>query len=139
LRPSKPGPEPSTILVSLDCGADARFSKKVFIGKSWIDRDALTATSAHDPHYDVLSAAVSGTAATMLTLLAMLGASSAHTVFLRILFDSQLVVLELALIVGVTGIIRKPDSQKEKLSYFAAILLITGTVLVSLGAALPIN
>jgi len=99
----------------------------------------LTATSAHDPHYDVLSAAVSGTAATMLTLLAMLGASSAHTVFLRILFDSQLVVLELALIVGVTGIIRKPDSQKEKLSYFAAILLITGTVLVSLGAALPLS
>jgi hypothetical protein len=75
----------------------------------------------------------------MLTLLAMLGWSSAHTVYLRILFDSQLVVLELALIVGVTGIIRKPDSQKEKLSYFAAVLLITGTILVSLGAALPIS
>jgi hypothetical protein len=104
-----------------------------------IDRDALTVTSTHDPHYDVLSAAVSGTAATMLTLLAMLGASSAHTVFLRILFDSQLVVLELALIVGVSGIIRRPDSQKQKLSYFAAILLITGTILVSLGAAQPIN
>jgi hypothetical protein len=98
----------------------------------------LTAVSAHDPHYDVLSAAISGTAATMLTLLAMLGAGSAHTVFLRILFDSQLVVLELALIVGVSGIIRRPDSQKQKLSYFAAALLIAGTVLVSLGAALPI-
>jgi hypothetical protein len=95
--------------------------------------------SGHNPHYDVLSAAVSGTAATMLTLLAMLGGSGAHTVYLRILFDSQLVVLEVALIFGVSGIIRKPDSQKRKLSYFAAVLLIVGTVLVSLGAALPIN
>jgi hypothetical protein len=46
------------------------------------------------------------------------------------------VVLELALIVGVTGIIRRPDSQKEKLSYFAAVLLTTGTILVSLGAGI---
>ena len=75
----------------------------------------------------------------MLTLLAMLGGSGASTVYLRVLFDSQLAVLELALIAGLSGIIRKPDSQKRRLSYFAAILLIVGTVLVSLGAALPIN
>jgi hypothetical protein len=52
--------------------------------------------SIHEPHYDVLSAAVAGTAATMLTLLAMLGGSGATTVYLRMLFDSQLIVLELA-------------------------------------------
>jgi len=75
----------------------------------------------------------------MITLLAMLGGSGADTVYLKILFDSQLVVLESALIAGMSGIIRKPDSQKRTLSYFAAILLIVGTVLVSLGAALPIN
>jgi hypothetical protein len=75
----------------------------------------------------------------MLTLLAMLGGSGASTVYLRVFFDSQLAVLELALIAGLSGIIRKPDSQKRRLSYFAAILLIVGTVLVSLGAALPIN
>ena len=96
-------------------------------------------TSAHDPHYDVLSAAVSGTAATMLTLLAMLGGSGANTVYLKVLFDSQLAVLELALIFGVSGLIRKTDSQKRRLSHLAAILIIVGTLLVSLGAALPIS
>jgi hypothetical protein len=115
-------------------------SAKTFIWKQQdFDRDILAVNSAHDPHYDVLSAAVSGTSATMLTLLAMLGGGAANTVYLRVLFDSQLVVLELALISGLTGIIRKPDSQKRRLSYFAAVLLIVGTVLVSLGAALPIN
>ena len=99
----------------------------------------MALTSAHDPHYDVLCAAVSGTSATMLTLLAMLGGSAASTVFLRTLFDSELVVLELALIAGLSGIIRRPNSQKRSLSYFAAVLLIVGTVLVSLGAALPLS
>jgi len=99
----------------------------------------LSLTLAHDPHYDVLSAAISGTSATMLTLLAMLGGSGATTVYLKVLFDSQLVVLELALIFGVSGIIRKPDSEKRRLSHVAAVLLIAGTILVSLGAALPIS
>lgn len=99
----------------------------------------MESTSVHEPHYDVLSAAVSGTAATMLTLLAMLGGSGANTVYLRMLFDSQLVVLELALIVGVSGIIRRFDSQKRILSHCSAILLILGTILVSIGAALPLS
>lgn len=99
----------------------------------------MSLTLAHDPHYDVLSAAISGTSATMLTLLAMLGGSGATTVYLKVLFDSQLVVLELALIFGVSGIIRKPDSEKRRLSHVAAVLLIAGTILVSLGAALPIS
>lgn len=99
----------------------------------------MATTSLHEPHYDVLSAAVSGTAATMLTLLAMLGGSGANTIYLKMLYDSQLVVLELALIVGVSGIIRRPESQKRALSHFSAILLVIGTFLVSLAAALPLN
>jgi hypothetical protein len=98
----------------------------------------LAAAPVHNPHYDVLSAAVAGTAATMLTLLAMLGGSGANTLYLKLLFDSQLVVLELALIAGVSGIIRGQDSQKRLLSHSSAVLLIFGTVLVSLGAALPL-
>ena len=86
-----------------------------------------------------MSAAISGTSATMLTLLAMLGGSGATSVYLKVLFDSQLIVLELALIFGVSGIIRKPDSEKRRLSHVAAVLLIAGTILVSLGAALPIG
>ena len=65
--------------------------------------------------------------------------SGANTVYLKVLFDSQLAVLELALIFGVSGLIRKTDSQKRRLSHLAAILIIVGTLLVSLGAALPIS
>jgi hypothetical protein len=97
------------------------------------------AMSIHEPHYDVLSAAVSGTSATMLTLLAMLGGSGANTLYLKVLFDSQLIVLELALVAGISGIIRRTDSQKRMLSHISAALLIVGTILVSLGAALPLT
>jgi hypothetical protein len=91
--------------------------------------------SIHEPHYDVLAAAVAGTAATMLTLLAMLGGSGLTTVPSKMLFDAQLVVLELAMITGITGIIRRSEASKRKLSHSSAILLIAGTILVSLGAA----
>ena len=94
--------------------------------------------SAHDhnPHYDILAAAVSGTAATMLTLLAMLGGSGADTIFLKILFDAQLIVIELAMITGIAGLIRSGEVQKRMLSHGAAVLLIMGTVLLSVGAAI---
>ncbi len=92
----------------------------------------------HEPHYDVLSAAVAGTAATMLTLLAMLGGSGATDNLLKILFDSQLVVLEFALVSGIAGLIQRRESLKRLLSHSSAVLLIAGTILVSLGAALPV-
>jgi hypothetical protein len=75
----------------------------------------------------------------MLTLLAMLGGTGATTTLLKMLFDSQLVVLELALVAGISGLIRRRESQKRMLSHTSAILLILGTVLVSLGAAIPIG
>jgi hypothetical protein len=97
-----------------------------------------TGMSLHEPHYDVLSAAVAGTAATMLTLLAMLGGTGATTTFLKMLFDSQLLVLEIALVAGIAGIIQRRESQKKTLSHISALFLIIGTILVSLGAAIPI-
>ena len=93
----------------------------------------------HEPHYDVLSAAVAGTASTMLTLLAMLGGSGANTVFLKMLFDAQLIVLEFALVAGISGLIQRIESRKKTLSHLSAVFLIAGTILVSLGAAIPIN
>ena len=89
----------------------------------------------HEPHYDVLAAAVSGTAATMLTLLAMLGGKGITTIYQKMIFDAQLVVLELALITGISGIIRRAETQKRTLSHSSAILLIVGTILLSIGSA----
>ena len=96
----------------------------------------MNAAPLHDQHYDVVAAAVSGTAATMLTLLAMLGGNSANTEFLRMLFDAQLVVVELAMIVGIAGLIRRDEVQKRELSHTAAFLLVVGTILVGIGAAI---
>jgi len=72
----------------------------------------------------------------MLTLLAMLGGSGADTVFLKMLFDAQLFVVELAMIIGIAGLIRRDEVQKRKLAHVAAVLLILGTVLVGIGAAI---
>jgi hypothetical protein len=99
----------------------------------------MTSLSLHEPHYDVLSAAVAGTASTMLTLLAMLGGSGAILLYQKMLFDSQLGVLELALIAGVAGLLQRRERSKRTFSHVSAALLITGTILVSLGAALPIT
>ena len=90
----------------------------------------------HNSHYDILAAAVSGTAATMLTLLAMLGGGGADTLFLKVLFDAQLFVVELAMITGIAGLLKAGEIQKRMLSHGAAILLIVGTVLLSIGAAI---
>jgi hypothetical protein len=71
----------------------------------------------------------------MLTLLGMLGRSGLTTIPSKMLFDAQLVVLEFEMIIGITGIIRRSEASKRKLSRSSAILLIAGTILVSLGAA----
>jgi len=97
---------------------------------------SLVSQPLHEPHYDILAAAVSGTAATMLTLLAMLGGGGASTVWLKMRFDLQLVVIELALIVGISGLIRRNESQKRMFSHVAATLLVAGAILLGLGAAI---
>ena len=95
-------------------------------------------STVHEPHYDVLAAAVSGTSATVLTLLAMLGGSGINSPELRMLFDAQLWVIELALIVGLAGLLVRSSTSKRRLSHAAAILLALGTILIAATAALPI-
>ncbi len=72
----------------------------------------------------------------MLTLLAMLGGSGADTVFLKMLFDAQLSMVELAMIIGIAGLVRREEVQKRQLAHVSAVLLILGTVLVGIGAAI---
>jgi hypothetical protein len=85
-----------------------------------------------------LAAAVSGTAATVLTLLAMLGGSGITSTTLKMMFDAQLWVTELALIVGLSGLVVRSASRKRKLSHLAAIFLVIGTLLIAATAAVPI-
>jgi hypothetical protein len=102
--------------------------------------DSASSTSKseiHEPHYDVLGAAVSGTSATVLTLLAMLGGGATSTP-LKMLYDAQLWVLELALIVGLAGLLVRSATRKRTLSHIAAILLVIGTLLIAASSAVPI-
>ncbi len=96
---------------------------------------------AQEPHYDVLAAGVAGASATMLTLLTVFGSSSSligGSLFLKILFEAQLLVLELALIVGIIALIRRAEAQKKLLSHISGALLIGGTLLLWLSATIII-
>ena len=94
-------------------------------------------TSIQEPHYDVLAAGVAGASATMLTLLTVLGATNssvAGSSFLKVLFEGQLLLLELALIAGIAALMRRNESQKKMLSHISSYLLIGGTLLLWLSA-----
>jgi hypothetical protein len=96
---------------------------------------------AQEPHYDVLAAGVAGASATMLTLLTVFGSSNSligGSLFLKILFEAQLLVLELALIVGIMALIRRTEAQKKLLSHASGALLIGGTLLLWLSATIII-
>jgi hypothetical protein len=91
-----------------------------------------------EPHYDVLAAGVAGASATMLTLLTVLGSTSSATdsILLKLLFEAQLLVLELALIAGIMALIRRDEAQKKLLSHVSGVLLIGGTLLLWLSATI---
>jgi hypothetical protein len=97
--------------------------------------------SEHESHYDLVSAAIATSAATMLTLLTTLGSTN-HQIessnLLRVLLETQLLVLELALIIGVIALLRRKESQKRQLVVASASLLILGTLLLWLSATLLI-
>ena len=97
--------------------------------------------SQHESHYDLVSAAIATAAATMLTLLTTLGSTN-HQIessdLLRVLLETQLLVLELALIIGVIALLRRRESQKRQLVVTSASLLIIGTLLLWLSATLLI-
>ncbi|MDA4130912.1 MAG: hypothetical protein OK457_09090 [Thaumarchaeota archaeon] len=99
------------------------------------------ADNTQEPHYDVLAAGVAGASATMLTLLTVFGSSSSSvggSVLFKLLFEAQLLVLELALIAGVMALIRRAEDQKRILSHLSGALLIAGTLLLWLSATIII-
>jgi hypothetical protein len=99
-------------------------------------------TSLHEPHYDVLAAAVAGASATMLTLMTVLGSVNstiAANMFLKDLFEVEILVLEVALITGLGALIKREDSAKKNLSHASAGLLIVGTLLLWLSATLLVQ
>ncbi len=102
----------------------------------------LQTTSVHEPHYDVLAAGVAGASATILTLLTVLGATNSAlvgTAYLKILLDSQLLLLELALISGIAALINREDSRKRVMSHLSGYLLIAGTLLLWVSATIIIE
>ena len=57
---------------------------------------------------------------------------------MKLLFEAQLLVLELGLIVGILALIRREESQKKFLSHLSGALLIIGTLLLWLSATIII-
>jgi hypothetical protein len=97
----------------------------------------LQTTVQEEPHYDVLAAGVAGASATILTILTVLGATNATLVstnYLKILLEAQLLMLELALISGISALISRDAPRKKTLSHLSGYLLILGTLLVWVSA-----
>ncbi len=82
---------------------------------------------------------MAGASATMLTLLTVLGIPSSNlgeSLLLKLLFEAQLLLLELALIAGIMALIRRVEDQKRILSHLSGALLIAGTLLLWLSATI---
>jgi hypothetical protein len=102
----------------------------------------MSTSEANEPHTEVLAAAVAGAAATMLTLLTVLGSTNLQIISnttMKALFESQLIVLETALIFGTAALMRKSDAAKALLAKTSAVLLIGGTLLLWLSATILIG
>lgn len=98
-------------------------------------------SSIQEPHYDVLAAGVAGASATILTLLTVLGATNSTLVSsdsLKALLEGQLLMLELALIVGIAALMNRSEARKRTLSHLSGYLLIAGTLLVWVSATIII-
>jgi hypothetical protein len=102
----------------------------------------MAAIEKDDLHVEVLAAAVAGAAATMLTLLTVLGSTNSQinsTDLMKGLFESQLIVLETALILGTASLMRRNDNAKKLLAKMSAWLLIGGTLLLWLSATIIVG
>jgi len=99
--------------------------------------------STNEPlHLEVLSAAVAGAAATMLTLLTVLGSTNSFitgNAYMKLLFEAQLLVLETSLIFATASLMRKSDLLKTRLARLSAWLLIGGTLLLWLSATILVE
>jgi|ERR1700730_14624639 hypothetical protein len=96
--------------------------------------------SPHEANYNLIAAALATAAATMLTLLTTLGTTSfvLANQSLRVLLESQLLVIELALIVSVVSLLRRGEQTKRQLVLASAFLVVLGTLLLWVSATIII-
>ena len=96
--------------------------------------------SPHEANYNLIAAALATAAATMLTLLTTLGTTSfvLANQSLRVLLESQLLVIELALIVSVVSLLRRGEKTKRQLVLASAFLVVLGTLLLWVSATIII-
>jgi hypothetical protein len=102
----------------------------------------LSTSENNEPHIEVLAAAVAGAAATMLTLLTVLGSTNLKIIdslLMKSLFESQLIVLETALILGTASLMHRKDQVKKLLAKMSAWLLIGGTLLLWISATILVG
>jgi hypothetical protein len=102
----------------------------------------MATSEVNEPQFEVLAAAVAGAAATMLTLLTVLGSTNSFITssqLMKGLFEAQLVVLETALIFGTASLMRRSDPIKKSLAKMSAWLLIGGTLLLWLSATILVG
>jgi hypothetical protein len=89
----------------------------------------------HEANYNLIAAALATAAATMLTLLTTLGTTSLlGNPTLRALLETQLLVIELALILSVVSLVRRGQETKRRLVLASAVLVVVGTLLLWLSA-----
>jgi len=96
--------------------------------------------SDHEAHYDILSSAVVGTAATMLTLIATLGSSNTYISShydLRLLLVIELVILLFTIVTGILSLIRR-SPIKTALAISTAFGLIAGVALLAYVSAITL-
>ncbi|MDA4116753.1 MAG: hypothetical protein OK455_00215 [Thaumarchaeota archaeon] len=96
--------------------------------------------SSHEANYNLVAAALATAAATMLTLLTTLGTTGLvlGNPLLKILLESELLVIELALIFSVVSLIRRGEKTKRQLVLASAFLVVLGTLLLWVSATIII-
>ena len=94
----------------------------------------------HESNYNLIAAALATAAATMLTLLTTLGATSSvlASTLMKLLFEAQLLDIEFALILSVVALVKWGERIKRRLVLSSAVLVVTGTLLLWLSATVII-
>jgi len=93
----------------------------------------------HEANYNMVAAALATAAATMLTLLTTLGTTSlVGNPTLKVLLETQLLVIEVALIFSVVSLVRRGQEAKRPLVLASAVLVVVGTLLLWVSATMII-
>jgi hypothetical protein len=94
--------------------------------------------SSHEVNYNVIAAAIATAAATMLTLLTTLGTTDKvmTSIMLKGLLETELLVIELALILSIISLLRRGEEVKRQLVRLSSALVVSGTLLLWLSATL---